>query len=70
MKHQYKNLQISSVDYGFGWIYKDDPSTKTIDELLVVINESMGKLVEECELLMDILREKYTTEEGARDENL
>jgi len=57
MKHQYKNLQISSVDYGFGWIYKDDPSTKTIDEVLENLDREMEKLIKNNKTLIDAMGE-------------
>jgi len=49
----YKNLNIASVNHGFGWIFGADSSTDTINNVLEKADREVGNLVKGIEDLKD-----------------
>lgn len=48
MTTRYKNLKLTSVNYGFGWRYDGDMSTHPIGNILEDLDYKFGTLTNNC----------------------
>ena len=53
---QYKNLKISEVPYGFGWIEENNASTEPLHAVLAHLDEKFEKLEAENKRLKEIIK--------------